>query len=154
MVDRIRLLIGPTLDPGLIYGALDVFLMTSRFEGSPNTLIEAQAAGVPLVAPLVGGIGETVVHGTTGLVVGERDADRLAAAVLKILSEEDWRRRTGRRGPAFVARQFGHRRMIDDTVAIYGHPRSLSALARRAWWMLREPVRSGRGPGAGPAHHG
>lgn len=137
LVDRIRLLIGPTPDPGLIYGALDVFLMTSLFEGTPNTLIEAQAAGVPIVAPRVGGVGETIAHGMTGLVVGERDADSLAAAVLKILSDGDWRRRTARRGPAFVARRFGHRRMIDDTVTIYGHPSSLSALGRRAWGTIR-----------------
>jgi glycosyltransferase involved in cell wall biosynthesis len=136
LVDRIRLLIGPTPDPGLIYGALDVFLMTSLFEGTPNTLIEAQAAGVPIVAPRVGGVGETIVHGMTGLV-GERDADSLAAAVLKILSDGDWRRETARRGPAFVARRFGHRRMIDDTVTIYGHPSSLSALGRRAWRIIR-----------------
>jgi glycosyltransferase involved in cell wall biosynthesis len=49
------ILSGETKDVGLIYGALDVFLLTSRFEGSPNVLIEAQAAGIPVVAPNVGG---------------------------------------------------------------------------------------------------
>jgi len=132
LIDRIRL-IGPTTDPGLIYGALDVFLMTSLFEGSPNTLIEAQVVGVPIVAPLVGGTGETAVHGTTGLVVTDRDAGSLATAVLNILTEAGWRQRTARRGPAFVARRFGHRRMIDETVAIYGHPSSWSSLGRRLW---------------------
>ena len=139
LIDRIRL-IGPTTDPGLIYSALDVFLMTSLFEGSPNTLIEAQVAGVPIVAPRVGGTGETVVHGTTGLVVSDRDAASLATAVLKILSEAGWRQRTARRGPAFVARRFGHRRMIDETVAIYGHPSSWSALGRRLWRTIRSRI--------------
>src|SRR5262249_57446870 len=84
LAERFRLA-GPTKDVGEIYAALDVFLMTSRFEGTPNTLIEAQAAGIPIVAPLVGGIGETAVHGTTALLVEGRTADALAAAVVRIL---------------------------------------------------------------------
>ena len=118
LAERFRLA-GPTTDVGEIYAALDVFLMTSRFEGTPNTLIEAQAAGVPIVAPLVGGTGETALHGTTGLLVEERMADRLAAAVLRILDDAPWRRRSARHGPAFVAERFGHRRMIAATLALY-----------------------------------
>src|SRR5262249_30645894 len=121
LAERFRLA-GPTKDVGEIYAALDVFLMTSRFEGTPNTLIEAQAAGIPIVAPLVGGIGETALHGTTGLLVEERAADDLAGAVLQILRDAGWRQRSARHGPAFVADRFDHRRMIDATLALYRHP--------------------------------
>jgi glycosyltransferase involved in cell wall biosynthesis len=103
----------------LIYGALDVFLMTSRFEGTPNVLIEAQAAGVPAVAPNVGGTSETLLDGITGLVVGNRRASNLSSAVLQILDDPGWRGRAAIHGPAFVSKRFGHQRMIDETIAAY-----------------------------------
>jgi glycosyltransferase involved in cell wall biosynthesis len=110
---------GATKDIGLIYGALDVFLMTSRFEGSPNVLIEAQAAGIPVVAPNVGGIDETLSDGATGIVVGNRRPLSFASAVLQILDDPSWQKRAALRGPIFVAERFGHQRMIDETIAVY-----------------------------------
>jgi glycosyltransferase involved in cell wall biosynthesis len=110
---------GATKDVGLIYGALDVFLMTSRFEGTPNVLIEAQAAGVPAVAPNVGGTSETLLDGITGLVVGNRRASNLSSAVLQILDDPGWRGRAAIHGPAFVSKRFGHQRMIDETIVEY-----------------------------------
>jgi glycosyltransferase involved in cell wall biosynthesis len=59
-------LLGTVTDLGVVYACMDVFLMTSQYEGTPNTLREAQAAGVPVVAPAVGGISETMLHGRTG----------------------------------------------------------------------------------------
>ena len=113
------ILSGETKDVGLIYGALDVFLLTSRFEGSPNVLIEAQAAGIPVVAPNVGGSSETVVNGKTGIVVGNRRPLNLANAVLQILDDPSWRERAAIQGPIFVSKRFGHQRMIDETIAVY-----------------------------------
>jgi glycosyltransferase involved in cell wall biosynthesis len=110
---------GATKDVGLIYGALDVFLMTSRFEGTPNVLIEAQAAGVPAVAPNVGGTSEALLDGITGIVVDNRRASNLASAVLQILDDPGWRKRAAIHGPAFVSKRFGHQRMIDETIAAY-----------------------------------
>jgi glycosyltransferase involved in cell wall biosynthesis len=113
------ILSGETKDVGLIYGALDVFLLTSRFEGSPNVLIEAQAAGIPVVAPNVGGSSETVLDGKTGIVVGNRRSLNLARAALQILDDPSWRDRAAIEGPIFVSKRFGHQRMIDETVAVY-----------------------------------
>ena len=112
-------LAGQTRDVGLIYGTLDVFLMTSRFEGVPNVLIEAQAAGIPVVTPNVGGTRETLLDGTTGIVVGNRRPLSLASAVLQILDDSSWRERTAIEGPAFVSKRFGYQRMIDETIAAY-----------------------------------
>jgi len=112
---------GAPKDVGLIYGALDVLLLTSRFEGTPNVLIEAQAAGIPVVAPDVGGTSEALLNGVTGILVGNRQASSLASAVLEILGEPGWRERASTQGPAFVSKKFGHQRMIDDTIAAYGY---------------------------------
>jgi glycosyltransferase involved in cell wall biosynthesis len=112
---------GAAKDVGLIYGALDVLLLTSRFEGTPNVLIEAQAAGIPVVAPDVGGTSEALLNGVTGILVGNRRASSLASAVLEILEDPGWRERAATQGPAFVSKKFGHQRMIDDTIAAYGY---------------------------------
>jgi glycosyltransferase involved in cell wall biosynthesis len=120
-------LLGAIKDVGLIYGALDVFLMTSRFEGSPNVLIEAQAAGIPVVAPNVGGAGDTLLDGTTGIVVSSRGPSSLAGAVLQILDDPGWRQRAAMHGPAFVAQRFGHQRMIDETIAAYDRRNELTS---------------------------
>jgi len=112
---------GAPKDVGLIYGALDVLLLTSRFEGTPNVLIEAQAAGIPVVAPDVGGTSEALLNGVTGILVGNRRASSLASAVLEILENPGWRERAAAQGPAFVSKKFGHQRMIDDTIAAYGY---------------------------------
>lgn len=73
-------------DVGRVYGALAVFLLTSRTDSTPNALLEAQAAGIPIVAPAIGGIEEAVLDGVTGVLVRNRSATALAAAVLGLLN--------------------------------------------------------------------
>jgi len=121
MTDRV-ILPGPIVDVGSIYALMDVFLMTSRFEGVPNVLIEAQAAGVPVVTPAVGGTAEALCNGTTGLLIADRQASSLAGAVLKILTEPQWRRNVAAYGPAFVSERFGQSRMIHETITLYDQP--------------------------------
>ena len=53
---------------------MDVVLLTSRHEGLPNVLLEAQSLGIPVVAPDVGGVGETIWRGVTGWAVADADA--------------------------------------------------------------------------------
>ena len=70
-------------DLAAFYPLLDVFLMTSRFEGTPNVLIEAQAAGCAIVATDVGGVREVVADGLTARIVKSRTAAEIAAEVLE-----------------------------------------------------------------------
>ena len=84
-------------------------------------MIEAQVAGIPVVAPDVGGTSEALLNGVTGILVGNRRASSLASAVLEILEDPGWRERAATEGPAFVSKKFGHQRMIDDTIAAYGY---------------------------------
>src|SRR5204863_5373655 len=67
----------------------DVFAFPSRFEGLCLAVIEAQAAGVPVVATPVGGIRDTVVEGETGLLVPVGDPAGLAAAVCRLLDDAE-----------------------------------------------------------------
>ena len=120
--DRV-VLPGAVTDVGLVFAALDVLLLTSMTEGVPNVLIEAQAAGRPVVAPDVGGVSEAVSeNGTTGRVVRERSPRRLAEAVIGILGDPEWKARVRSAGPEFVAGRFGFDRMVEQLLAVYGLP--------------------------------
>jgi glycosyltransferase involved in cell wall biosynthesis len=123
---------GMAADVGLIYGALGVLLLTSRSENVPNVMIEAQAAGVPVVGPDVGGICEAMQDGVTGVLVRERSVEGLAAAALRVLLSPDWLESIGGNGPAFVAQRFGQERMVRETIAIYAAPPRRSTLAAAA----------------------
>ena len=118
LADRVRL-IEPISDLGLYYQTFDVVLLTSIVEGLPNMLLEAQAAGCPVVSTDVGGVREAISEGVTGIVVEQRSAQELAAAVLTILQDSSWRERARTLGPQFVAKNFGLKRMIDELVEVY-----------------------------------
>jgi glycosyltransferase involved in cell wall biosynthesis len=91
---------------------LDLFMLCSRTEGLPNALIEAQAAGVPVVAFDVGGVAETMIPGETGLLVKESSAGAMAATVLGAVADPQWRERAAAAGPKFVRGAFGIEKMI------------------------------------------
>jgi glycosyltransferase involved in cell wall biosynthesis len=106
---------------GLVYALLDVFLLTSKVEGLPNVLIEAQAAGCPVVTTDVGGTGEALVDGLTGRLVRDRSPECLARAVLEVLFDQT-RRDRAKQINDFIVNHFGFERMVDRTLEIYRMP--------------------------------
>ena len=111
---------GTEKDPVLPLSLMDVFLLTSKMEGTPNVVIEAQWMGVPVVATEAGGTRDAVEHGVTGWIVGSRDADELAAKVIETLESQDWSARARRRAQEFAQERFGFDHMIDNTLRLYG----------------------------------
>ena len=103
---------------GSSYRAMDVVILTSRHEGLPNVLLEAQSLGVPVVAPDVGGVGETLWHGVTGWAVPNADACSLADHALFCL-QEDWKTMAQREAPAFVRERFSVDAMLRHTLKVY-----------------------------------
>ena len=98
---------------------MEVFMLTSRFEGLPNVIIEAQSQGVPVVTTRAGGSGETIKSGETGWLVEKRSAQLLADRVCYVLSQSEWATQAGEKAVALVNRRFGLERMISETIAIY-----------------------------------
>jgi glycosyltransferase involved in cell wall biosynthesis len=96
---RIRLL-GERADVPALLADADVFVLSSRSEGLPLSVLEAMAAGLPVVASDVGGVHELVVGGETGLLVRPGDPDELAAALRALLADRELRRRLGDAGRA------------------------------------------------------
>jgi glycosyltransferase involved in cell wall biosynthesis len=82
----------------------DLLIVPSLSEGLPVVIIEALASGVPVVATAVGGNPELVRDGETGLLVPPADPDKLAAAIVRLLSDPDLRRRMGVAGRRLVCR--------------------------------------------------
>ena len=107
---------------GLGMSLFDVFLLTSKFEGTPNVVLEASSLGVPVVATDGGGTAEAIANGLTGFLVHGDEPDQIADRVVEILDSPQWPLRARQEGPAFVERQFGLDRMIAETVSLYNIP--------------------------------
>ncbi len=107
------------------YYTHDVLLVPSQTagdgdqEGLPNVIIEGLAAGIPVVATRHAGIPELIVHEKTGLLIPERNAEALAAAVVRLLEAPALVERLSRSGRAAVEAQHSLTRMVRDTEAVY-----------------------------------
>ncbi len=124
--DQVKLL-GERGDIALILEALDVFALTSIAEGISNTILEAMASGLPVVATRVGGNPELVEHGASGQLVSARDAPALAAALRAYLDDAELRRAHGAAARARAERDFSLERMAAQYRDLY-----LSLADRRA----------------------
>lgn len=99
--------------------AMDLFLLTSRAEGLPNVLIEAQALGVPVATTVAGGAAETLVHGRTGWILKDERVEAAASDIVRLLTDNTWLERAGDEGREFVRANFNIERMLDETLAVY-----------------------------------
>ena len=116
--DRVRFL-GWRRDLATIYGASDVFVLTSRNEGTPVALIEAMASALPSVSTEVGGVADVVTDERMGLLVPAGDGSALVAAIARLLSSPGLRREMGARARASVAARYDIGRLLADIDALY-----------------------------------
>lgn len=112
-------LAGVTDSPLTAMSAMDVFLLTSRGEGLPNVLIEAQAVGTPVVCTNAGGASEAVNNGVSGWVVDSDDPSELAEAVVQLHDNPEVRARAEAEGPSFIRDKFSLDRMVRETLDAY-----------------------------------
>ena len=99
--------------------AMDVFVLPSLAEGISNTILEAMATGLPVIATDVGGNGELVVDGETGFLVPAARPQDLADAIARYVNDAELRRRHGHGGRERVEREFSMEAMVARYVAIY-----------------------------------
>jgi L-malate glycosyltransferase len=116
--DRVRF-VGRVEDLPRYLSAMDAFVLPSRSEGFSNALIEAMAASLPVVATNVGGNGEAVEDGVSGLLVPADDWGALADAMIRLLSNRAAARAMGEAGNRRVRLEFSTEIMLRRTTATY-----------------------------------
>ncbi len=118
LADLVRVL-GERIDIPDLLRAADLLVHPSDEEGFPNAILEAMAAGRPVVATRVGGTPELVVDGVTGTLVPPRSPAALAAAVSHLLADSQLADRMGAAGRERAVREFSLARMVERTEALY-----------------------------------
>jgi glycosyltransferase involved in cell wall biosynthesis len=116
--DRVNFL-GYRDDIPQLLAACDVFALPSLYEGSSLAVLEAMAAGRPVVSSAIGGTDELIDDGTDGLLVAPGDTDGLAAALRRLLDDAELRKTFAQRAHARVERDFTPTAMTRRVEAIY-----------------------------------
>jgi len=101
-----------------VYDALDAFAFPSEFEGLGTALQTAMAAGLPSISTGRGALAEVVDRDRTALVV-EPNGKEFAAAMLRLMTDRDLRKRLGEAGRREVQERFSAERMVDGTIQVY-----------------------------------
>jgi glycosyltransferase involved in cell wall biosynthesis len=128
--------------------AADVFVLSSHYEGMPLSLIEAMAAGCPVVATSVGGIPDVVSDDTVGRLVPPNDPGALARAITEVLANGDQRRSMSTAARARAVTAFDVSTCYQKTTAIYERILAISPSSLRGE-SGHPPSPSGGGSGWG-----
>jgi len=113
------LFLGRRNDVPSVLVSCDLFVLPSWAEGLPNSVLEAMAAGLPVVATRVGGIPEVIEDGVSGLLVAPRDSHALAIAILQVLKNERLAKQLGRSAKERVYTQFNFERLLSELDNLY-----------------------------------
>jgi glycosyltransferase involved in cell wall biosynthesis len=112
-------LVGPRTDVPADLQALDVFVMTSRWEAFSLALLEAMTCGLPVVASRLPGIAEAVTEGASGYLLPIGDVDGMSAAVQAILGDRGLAQRLGANARQCVEQKFTRSQMMDKLMKVY-----------------------------------
>jgi sugar transferase (PEP-CTERM/EpsH1 system associated) len=122
-------LAGERSDVPAVMRGLDCFVLPSLSEGVSNTILEAMASGLAVVATRVGGNAELIESGMTGELVPPADSESLAAAMLRYFADGPTARRHGKTARRVVESRFSLDRMVADYVAAYERALGAAALS-------------------------
>ncbi|MBU0549579.1 MAG: glycosyltransferase family 4 protein, partial [Candidatus Omnitrophica bacterium] len=113
------ILTGWRYDIPRVLSAIDIFVLTSLWEGLPISILEAMAASRPVVATNTGGVSEVILEGSNGFLVPARDIKRLAEKLIHLLKNESLRRQIGHNARDSLASNFTVENMLKDTESMY-----------------------------------
>ncbi len=106
-------------DVDAICAGLDIIALTSLNEGTPVSLIEAQAAGKPIVSTRVGGIADVVMENQTALLSAITDEEAFSKNLLKLVNDASLRHQFSNTGKDYVIERFSYHRLIKDMDSLY-----------------------------------
>lgn len=117
-IQKYAIFTGQMADVQPFYAAADALVLPSHSEGSPNVLLEAMAAGLPIVATAVGGVPEIVEDNETALLVPANDPPSLAVAVIRLLTDKELAARLATNASALVASRYSPEKYFRSLVEI------------------------------------
>ena len=106
-------------DIDTIFAGLDVIALTSLNEGTPVSLIEAQAAGKPIVSTRVGGIADVVLENKTALLSEITDVKTFSNNLLHLVNDAELRKKFSSAGKDHVVSKFSYHRLVNDMSVLY-----------------------------------
>ena len=112
-------MMGYRADIAEIYPLMDVFVLTSLWEGMPYSILEAMAARRPVVATRIPGSQDVVLDGITGMLVPPRDKDAIAQAIPELLHDPTKRKNMGEEGKRRVEDRYELQNQIESLEALY-----------------------------------
>jgi glycosyltransferase involved in cell wall biosynthesis len=98
---------------------MDIICLTSKNEGTPVSLIEAQASGIPIVSTNVGGIKDIVLEGKTGFLIEGDDRDKFTEKLTELIENKNKRQEMSQNGWSFVKDKFQYTKLISNMDEYY-----------------------------------
>jgi len=102
-----------------ILSAINIFVLTSLWEGLPITVLEAMASSKPVISTRAGGVAEVIMEGETGFLVAPRDIKKMADRLIVLIKDENLRRQIGQNARAGLDYNFTLTNMISKTENLY-----------------------------------
>ena len=114
--------LGHRTDIPALLASCDIGVLASRTEGLPNAVLEYMAAGLPVVATTVGGVPEIIENEANGLLIPPENPAALSGALLRLLKDEEMRKRLGKAGRERVMAQFNFACVMARLKQLYKNP--------------------------------
>lgn len=136
MSGRVRFL-GAVKSAAPVLAEGQLFVLSSRSEGFPRSILEAMRAGLPVIASEVGGVSEAVLHGNNGYVVKAQSVEQMRAALESLIQDPFLRAAYGAAGRSAYEEKFLFSRMLDETFSLYEQLTDIpeNSLQRREQWQ-------------------
>lgn len=106
-------------DMTTLYPAMDIVCLTSLNEGTPVSLIEAQASGIPVISTNVGGVKDIVQANETGIIMEGNSEEELAKHLIELHLNKSLRMKMSQNARNFVKEKFTYQRLVDDMDSLY-----------------------------------
>jgi len=103
----------------VVNAGIDIAVLSSFNEGTPVSLIEAQASGKPIVCTNVGGVKDTVIEGTTALICESGDVTGMRDLVMELINDNAMRSQMGNDGIDYALKKFNYNRLVGDMRELY-----------------------------------
>ena len=102
-----------------VYAGIDIVALTSLNEGTPGSLIEAQAANKPIVATRVGGVADIVKEGSTALLVESENVEEFAQKTLSLVEDKGLRHELSQNGSQYALDSYGYQQLVKNMAQLY-----------------------------------